>query len=125
MAEPIQRPRQNQTYLLSEVYNLFLRDGPHFSIELEDVDHNLQVACIQDSHVTEEEMLSILGFKDTQWVYVRETEEWIPIFKYAKSNQRPITDFVNYEKSTCPYTTDVFWVTPKGFPREQYVEKKE
>jgi hypothetical protein len=119
MTTPAKRPLRGQKFLLSEVYNLMLRDSPHFSILLEDADRVTRDACIQNSHLTEEEMLSVPGFKDTQWVYVRETYEWIPIFQYASSNERPITDFVDYGRSTFEYVDDYFWVTPKGFPRDQ------
>lgn len=124
MANLMQRPRQGQTYLLNEIFNLYtiMRQGPYLCIKLEDADGVVRDAYIQDTHVTEEEMLSVPGFKDTQWTFVQETNEYAPVFNYATSNQRPITDFVDYKKSIRDYVYDplfYFWVTLKGFPCAQ------
>ena len=109
-------PVRGQLYTLREVYNLNLRDSPHLGVV---IDGNSSV--VQDSHVTTEEMLSVPGFADTKWEYIRETHEWIPIFRYAKVNP-PITDFVDYEPENSEWALKEggLWVTPKGFTREQY-----
>ena len=114
-------PRSNTTYTLRQIVEeLYLRDSPCLGFRLDGKD-----GVIQDSHVSGEDMLAIPGFADSQWLYVRETEEWIPIFRYVGS--QAITDFVDVEDSIDYYTGEVeqnaLWVTPKGFPLAQSVSE--
>ena len=111
-------PVRGQQYTLREVFNLNLRDSPHLGVTIDGKD-----GVIQNSHLTEEEMLTIPGFADTKWTYRYETDEWIPIFQYAKLNP-PIENFVDHEPAIDAWSheeTDELWIIPKGFPREQYL----
>lgn len=112
-------PKRGQLYTLTQVLKeLELRDSPFLGVFVDDSGHRYP---IQDSHIVSTNMLSIEGFADTKWEYRYETAEWIPIFQYAKDNP-PITDFVDYEPAVDwdGNQEDGFWVTPKGFPRQQY-----
>lgn len=118
------RPKQHEVYTLRDiVQKLSLRDSPHLGFQFRSPDPQETesvLAVIQNSHVTDEDLLSIPGFADSKWKYLRETEEWIPVFSYA--DELPITDFVEMELDLHPYNlTHQWWVTPKGFPRDQYV----
>lgn len=100
------------TYTLEQMYQMNLGDLPCLQIR--------DVGVVQDSHLTEEELLGIPGMKDTRWLFVRTTSELIPVFIYALTNP-PYTDFfeaVRY-KDPYKYMTDGHWITPKGYPRAQ------
>ncbi|WOL24507.1 hypothetical protein fHeYen902_161 [Yersinia phage fHe-Yen9-02] len=116
-------PRPNNQYTLLEILTeLDLKDTPCLSFKHSDARGEFEPA-IQDSHVTEEQLLSIEGLADTHWKYIRTTDEWIPVFVWAKDNERPITDFIDIAEEIDPYESkdkNGFWCTPKGFPREQY-----
>ncbi len=114
-------PKRYQSYSLEEICNvLYLRDGPGLGFTFNGID-----GCVQDSHLTVEELLSVPGFKDTQWVYIRETHEWIPVFRYnEKINQPSIDNFCDLEIYEDKYRLNkpnekFWWCTPKGFPRPQ------
>lgn len=117
-------PKRQQNYTLAEVLELELRDSPYLSVMLEDPKTGQLVdAPIQDSHMTHEQLLSVPGLKDTVWTYLYETDEWIPLFRFAAAaNTRPITDFITIEPEIDPYNRDKvgFWCVPIGFAREQY-----
>lgn len=107
-------------YTFAQILELTLRDGPHLSFKL-DVNGKKVEACLQDSHVTDEQLLAVPGFAESVWTYRYETSEWIPIFAYASTNVKPITDLIDYEPWIDPYETRLnFWCTPKGLPRRQY-----
>lgn len=112
------RPRAGQVYTLRQIeQELYLRDSACLRFTHQDV-----AGVIQNSHLTSEEMLSVPGFADSQWTYVRETEEWIPVFRYAGST--PITDFIEIEQAIDYWTgrkENDWWAVPKGFPRPQEV----
>lgn len=114
-------PRAGQTYSLRQIAEtLYLRDSPSLGFT-----HEGRDGVIQDSHLTEEEMLTVPGFADSQWRFVRETHEWIPIFRYAGS--QPITDFIEIEQAVDYWTgrkEDAWWAVPKGFPRPQEVSEE-
>lgn len=98
-------------YTLEEITTLNLKDSPALIV------HNRN--GVQDSHITEEELLSVPGIKQTKWKYIRTTHEWIPIFTYA--SEEPWETYFDSE----PYRSDFkqsendLWITPKGFPRKQ------
>lgn len=109
------RPVPGRVYTLREAFALELPDSPHLGFNREGRRH-----CVQDSHLTEEQTLAALG--DTRWRYLRTTYEWIPVFEYA--DDRPITAFVDIEADRSPSANrGDLWVTPRGFPRDQYVER--
>jgi hypothetical protein len=108
----VKYPLIGVTYTLEQMYQMNLGDLPCLQIR--------DVGVVQDSHLTEEELLSIPGMKDTHWLFVRTTSELIPVFIYALNNP-PYTDFFDAVPYKDPYqsTTDLLWVTPKGYPRTQ------
>jgi hypothetical protein len=113
-------PKQYQSYTAEEIFKvLHLRDSPSLSFR-----HNGIRGCIQESHVTVDEILSVPGFKESKWIYIRETYEWIPIFKFnEKAEQPPVTTFVDIEPYDDIYQLEggaFWWATPKGFPRQQH-----
>jgi hypothetical protein len=113
----MKKPVRNQTYTYCEICKLYLRDSPHLSF-----DHQYVPGVIQNSHMTEDEMLSVPLMSESKWIYVRETDEWIPIFRFSSYNTTPITDLVDLEKlqtSKSCSDVDFWWATPKGFPRPQ------
>jgi hypothetical protein len=110
-------PKRQQVYTFSEVCNLYLRDSPSLTFE-----HNNVRGVIQTSHITDEQLMSVPNMADSKWVYIRETFEWIPIFKFSSENTISITDLVDLEE--CILEKELFnnicwWATPKGYPRPQ------
>jgi hypothetical protein len=89
------------------------------------------IGVIQEAHLPEgiNSMLSIPGMGKTKWRYIRETIEWIPIFKSLSAEEDPenyalILSGVDYEpwvSNPLPNDGESIpnWVTPKGFPRDQ------
>jgi hypothetical protein len=105
-------PQIGQNYTLEQIVReLRLRDCPALMVQL-----NAKMSCVQDSHLSEQELLSVPGFAQTKWRYVRETHEWIPVFHWADATD-PLTFFDVEPSNDDPDRYD--WVTPKGFPREQ------
>jgi hypothetical protein len=105
-------PQVGELYTLEQIVReLYLRDSPALMVEL-----NAKMSCVQDSHLTDTELLSVPGFAKTKWRYVRETSEWIPVFHWADPTD-PKT-FLDVEPSKDDRDR-YHWVTPKGFPREQ------
>ena len=106
------KPASGKTYKLSQVLDLSLGDSPCLQIR--------DVGVVQDSHLNVEELLSIDGIADTNWTYLRTTNELIPVFQYSFDNPSYLEFF-----DTEPYKNPVYpeddlqWVTPKGFPRKQ------
>lgn len=120
-------PLRNEVYTLAQIQNdLELRDGPSLNFVIRAKDASTIEACLQDSHVTTEELLTVPGFADSKWRYHYETSEWIPVFYYSDENEKPITDFIDFEEHIDPHRDEPdLWCTPKGFPREQYYYRDE
>jgi hypothetical protein len=105
-------PRAGELYTLEEITKvLYLRDSPALMMELDGKE-----GCVQNSHLSDEEILSVPGFAKTWWRFVRETHEWIPVFQWADSTDprevvvvEPLKDDPNR----------YLWIVPKGFPRKQ------
>ena len=113
----MKKPVRNQTYTYSEICKLYLRDSPCLAF-----DHQYIPGVIQTSHITEDQMLSVPLMSESKWIYVRETDEWIPIFRFSSYNTISITDLVDLEKhefSERCFDEKTWWATPKGFPRPQ------
>jgi hypothetical protein len=113
----MKRPIRNQTYTYSEICKLDLRDSPHLGFEHQDTS-----GVIQTGHTTQDQMLSVPLMSESKWTYVRETDEWIPIFRFSSYNTISITDLVDLEKdefSKRCFDEETWWATPKGFPRPQ------
>lgn len=111
-------PKAQQTYSLAEISVQDLDDSPALGFNHLSID-----GCIQDSHVTLEELLSVPGMAESRWTYIRTTHEWIPVFRWAASNPKPIEELVDLEtyKDCFPSHENApsWWATPKGFPRDQ------
>lgn len=114
-------PVRGNWYTLHQIEKqLSLEDSASLSFE-----YKGREGCIQNSHLTAEQLLSVPGIADSKWRYRSTTNEWIPVFEYA--DERPITDFVDLERwfdsdynGGGQYSDDVWWATPKGFPRKQF-----
>lgn len=115
----LQFPRRNQSFTVEEIFKLPLRDLPCLGFT-----HNGIEGVIQESHLTEEEFLSVPGMKESKWVFIRETHEWIPVFRFdTKENQPDVATLVDLEIASKEWSSnpeiDYWWATPKGFPRPQ------
>ncbi|TPG59882.1 hypothetical protein [Ewingella americana] len=118
------QPQSGKTYTLQQILtNMDLRDAPSLNFTIDGIE-----TCLNDSHVSEEDLLTIPGFAESLWNYVRETSEWVPIFQYSKANTQPMTDFIDYEDLVDPHSDydapKELWCIPKGFPRQQYYRVK-
>ena len=112
------QPIKGQVYSLRNVIqDLELLDSPHLCF----ISKREQGEVIQTSHLTEEELLSVPGFAETQWRYLYTTYEWIPIFRYV-GRVEELPQYIDWESDID--NPGHLWVTPKGFPREQYVWKE-
>lgn len=110
-------PRSGVDYTFTQIVNeLDLRDSACL-----DFTYNGKTQSVQDSHCGEQAMLALPHWADSLWTYVRETEEWIPIFRFSAKNTIKIEDLVDMEVMVDPDAEDnrEMWVTPKGLPREQ------
>lgn len=101
-------PVMHSVYTAREVYELELLDSPFLRFCV-----GGSMAVIQTTHLTEEQLLSVPGFADTRWRYQRTTHEWIPLFM-------AVSDTEVYACVDIELGPDEPWVTPKGFPRDQY-----
>ena len=100
-------PVRGATYNLRTVYKLDLDDSPCLMVQVEGLWYP-----VQDSHVTIEEMLSVPGLAETKWSYQFTTHEWVPIFRGPSFKPETFFDIQRLEAE------DLYWITPKGFPRE-------
>lgn len=106
-------PRRGQVYTTEEILNtLDLRDSPSLLFI-----YNGRLSVIQTSHLTDKELLSNPELASLEWTYIRETIEWIPVFHAVDDDA--VNRQVDIEQSTHEFD-DSWWVTPKGFHREQY-----
>lgn len=111
-------PRRNEVYTFKQIVNeLDLRDSACLTFWENNLWQN-----IRDSHISEHDMLKLPHWAESRWKFVMETDEWIPIFRFAKDNEVSIDELVDTEAEIDPYAEKpgVLWVTPKGLPRAQY-----
>lgn len=111
-------PKQGATYTYRQMCEvLALRDSPSLEFTVNGVAQYLQT-----SHCTQEQMLAVPHMADTLWVYQRETDEWIPCFRFSEENAQFVDDLFDMVPLIDPYADGPghLWVTPKGHPREQY-----
>ena len=115
-----QYPRPGHTYTLQQIEKeLYLRDSPSLGFHAP-----IGRSVIQNSHMTVDDLLGVPGWSDTLWEYVRETEEWVPVFRYA-GDTAVLADLLHLEVDLDPYPdgpTPTYWAVPKAFPRTQYYE---
>lgn len=114
MADEIKiQPRTQQVYRLDEILKgMELPDSPFLTIR-----HEGKSGSIQDSHITNEQLLSVPGIGGTWWRYSHTTNEDCPIFYWHSKNEYPFTLFVDVEDDES--NEKALWITPKGFPRKQ------
>lgn len=110
-------PRPQHRYTSRQMLKqLTLPDGPSWGFW-----HvaTSSMGCIQDSHLTIEELLSVPGFADLKWQYIRTTQEWIPVFLIAPEDYAALLLCLDHVTYRCPYEErEMQWFTPKGFPRD-------
>jgi len=112
-----QYPKRGATYTFREICEkLELRDSPHLGFLRNGIQQ-----VVQNSHVREDELLALPQWADSRWVYKYETDEWIPIFRFAPEQAIKIEDLVNMEPLLDPHATHdgVLWAIPKGTMRKQ------
>lgn len=115
------KPERNKIYSYKEIVEILsLEDAPYLRMFIDD-----SYQSVQDSHVSEEEMLSIEGWPESQWRYMHTTHEWVPIFNYVGEDFKHLVDVEDYID---PYPDSEFkeskWITPKNFPRPQPYKSK-
>jgi hypothetical protein len=111
-------PVRGQTYTYREIASLTLEDSPHLCFR-----HECQDGVIQTSHVTEEQLMNVPHMADSQWRYIRTTDELIPVFTFVGETDYPdIRKLCNLEQLR-DYVTgepvEGWWATPIGYPRNQ------
>jgi len=111
-------PRRDEVYTFEQiVHELDLRDSACLTFWENEVCQN-----IQDSHINEHDMLKLPRWAESRWVFTMETDEWIPIFRFAKDNEVSIDELVDKEPYVDPFAKEagVLWCIPKGTDHEQY-----
>lgn len=116
-------PRRGETYTLKQIETeLDLRDAPFLRFIPQKVRYEHESAAsiqvIQSANVVDLHHLE--GWADTEWVFVRETEEWIPLFR-AKDDAA-IEALCVIEPST-DYSSRIdggMHIYPKGTEHRQY-----
>lgn len=112
-------PRPGQVYTYEQIMNdLELRDRPSLGFAF-----NEQSQVVQTSHLFYEEIIQVDGWFDSRWVFMYETDEWIPVFSYA--GVPCISELVDMEPYLDPYDEKPgrVWATPKGLGRRQYYSR--
>lgn len=117
-------PSQRQTYTLREILKeLSLRDTPWLGIPAPT--HSVggvAMACeapVQGDGWGSDEFLEKFG--DLKFTYIRETDEWIPIFRFAGTVEEA-KEYFDYAVMLTDFFDDgiVPWhVTFKGYPEDQ------
>ena len=111
-------PRRDEVYTFAQIVNeLDLRDSACLTFWENEICQN-----IQDAHINEHDMLALPHWAESRWKFVMETNEWIPIFRFAKDNEVTIDQLVDKEPYIDPFAKEdgVLWVVPKGTDRKQY-----
>jgi hypothetical protein len=109
-------PIKGWAYTLREILEeLDLDDSPSLLVAL-----NGRCGPVQDSHLTDKQLLSVPGIAETRWEYIRTTHEWIPCFTYV-GEVDVIKACIQWEPYLKFDKTDsgAWWITPVGFPRQQ------
>lgn len=110
-------PQRGITYSLRYILTvLYLRDSAYLGFTHEGIE-----VPIQDSHCTVEQMLANSEFADTNWTYVRETSEWIPVFKLARGEtlEGLVTVEAELDYHTGAVVPGRFFAYPTHCPCEQ------
>jgi len=112
----MQKPIVGNVYTFDQVLKLDLSDSPSFSFLYKDTR-----TVIQTAHTTDQELLSVPVLAQTKWQYIMMTTEWIPVFYAVDSGL--VLECVDIEADLQEEKygdfREFWWVTPKGFHREQ------
>ena len=110
-------PQRGRVYTTAELYKLELDDAPALIC--------IDRSGVQNAHLSDEELLSVPGFAALRWAYAYRTSEWIPVFYLCPGQDEALRACVDVEPWVDSVTGQVVpgaWnVTPRGYPREQYV----
>ena len=84
------KPTPHKTYTFEQVCNLDLLDSPCLLVD--------GVSPVQNSHFILEDLLDDEAWRNSRWVYLRTTSEWIPVFELIDGNpsdlcQREAVDY--------------------------------
>ncbi|QZE57810.1 hypothetical protein pEaSNUABM17_00264 [Erwinia phage pEa_SNUABM_17] len=117
-----QYPQRGRVYTLKEIENeLELRDSPFLGFTPQKVRYVALSATeqvIQQSHIAN--LSDLEGWADTEWTYLYETDEWIPIFRAV--DNAAIEALCVIEPDTYEHRSDTtMFVYPKGTECKQYV----
>lgn len=101
----IQFPRRGEKYTFAQIRKLPLRDNPFLCVNL-----NGDWVPIQSQHATDDETSAIAGFDQTEWVFIQETDEWIPVFHYCGDDD--VFEYLTVNSTNCECEEMVYL---KGF----------
>lgn len=122
------QPIQGWVYTLREILeDLYLRDDPHLSVPAPKISLGLVETAdwgpIQKNHFDYKSGDFLEKFGHLRFKYVRETFEWIPVFRFDGTLEE-IVKSVDFEPSVDESIPEglpmCWWITFKGHPREQY-----
>lgn len=114
-------PVRNQVYTVAQIAGLELRDSAFLEFYYRD-----EKVCVQTCHIACD-MSEVEGWADLRFTFLRETEEWIPLFRVVEEDTQKLIDLcdiepeIEFDGQELP---DKYWVVPKAFPRGQYYAKK-
>lgn len=116
-----QYPQRGQVYTLKEIENdLELRDSPFLRFVPQKVRYvgmPAGVQVIQQSHIAN--LSELEGWADTKWSFVRETDEWIPLFRAV--DDAAIEALCVIEPDVSEFRSDnTLFIYPKGTECKQY-----
>lgn len=123
--QPMHYPKRGVTYTLREIEeSLILRDSACLLLALEVPSLDcIRRFAVQTAHHGEEVLLNP-DIANSKWEYIRETDEWVPVFLWAKSNTVKPKDILDIEEYNDKYFGGEdgnggasLWLTFKGFPR--------
>lgn len=103
-------PVRGNVYSAKEILEMNLRDSPFWEVPTE-----FGYLPVQDSHLTEAELMGVEHWPESRWVFLLETDEWIPVFRYAKG-QRPVSELVDMKPIEDDHSSMELFITPKGKP---------
>jgi len=113
------RPQRGAVYNLSEILcDLELLKSACLCFYVQDLcysDNRSSTEQIVDfTHLTDDQLLAIPGWSETQWRFAYETEEWTPVFRAIddRSVERlcHIEPYVDRDMQSINH----MWVTPRG-----------
>lgn len=105
-------PKRGTILKFKDIIHMELPDTPCFEFSLDN-----EPGVIQTAHVSVEELATLTELGETEWRYRYTTREWIPVFRFH-GDPETLRNVLDIEPSTDEFNPG-WWVTPKGFPREQ------